>query len=152
MLRGEELKGYNIIEFFVNTYEDDMERRYLEENEEESTEPTSDEHRGPGRQRNDRYLYLPNHPKFIKKLRIKRSRGHNQLPNFIGRFFLRSDDPDITDFYCASMLLVRGLPVHFHSFLLPLASPTTPEPFRSFEVLSGDRPEFPESSEFVRSS
>jgi hypothetical protein len=71
MLRGEELKGYNIIEFFVNTYEDDMERRYLEENEEESTEPASDEHRGPGRRRNARYLYLPNHPKFTKKLRIK---------------------------------------------------------------------------------
>src|SRR5882757_10064028 len=27
---------------------------------------------------------------------------------------------------------VRGLPIHFHSSLLPLASPSTPEPFRSF--------------------
>ena len=71
MLRGEELKGYNIIKFFVNTYEDDMECHYLKANEEESTEPASDEHRGPGHWRNDRYLYLPNHPKFTKKLRIK---------------------------------------------------------------------------------
>ena len=106
MLCGEELKGYNIIEFFVNTYEDNMEHRYLEENKEESTEPASDEHRGPGRRRNDWYLYLPNHLKFTKKLRIKRSRGHNQLPNFIGRFFPWSDDSDITDFYCACMLLL----------------------------------------------
>ena len=106
MLRGEELKGYNIFEFFVNTYEDNMEHHYLEENEEESTEPASDEHRGPGCQRNDRYLYLPNHPKFTKKLRIKRSRGHNQLPNFIGCFFTWSDDSDITDFYCTCMLLL----------------------------------------------
>jgi hypothetical protein len=32
---------------------------------------------------------------------------------------------------------VRGLPIHFHSSLLPLAFPSTPEPFRSFGVLSG---------------
>jgi hypothetical protein len=44
MLHGEELQGNNIVEFFVNTYEDDMERHYLEENEEESTKLTSDEH------------------------------------------------------------------------------------------------------------
>jgi len=52
---------------------------------------------------------------------------------------------------------VRGLPIDFHSSLLPLAFPSTPEPFRSFGVLSGvsgipgDCPEFPESSETVRS-
>ncbi|KAG1852687.1 hypothetical protein F4604DRAFT_1511543, partial [Suillus subluteus] len=28
------------------------------------------------------------------------------LPNFIGRYFPRQDDPDIYDFYCASMLLL----------------------------------------------
>jgi hypothetical protein len=67
MLRGEELKGYNIIEFFVNTYEDNMECRYLKENEEDSTKPMSDEHRGPERRRNDWYLYLPDHSKFTKK-------------------------------------------------------------------------------------
>ena len=115
MLRGEELKGYNIIEFFVNTYKDNMECCYLEENEEESTKPVSDEHRGPGRRRNDRYLHLPNHPKFTKKLRIKQLQGHNQLPNFIGCFFPWSDDSNITDFYCTCMLLL----------LKPWQNPTT---------------------------
>jgi hypothetical protein len=53
---------------------------------------------------------------------------------------------------------VRGLPIHFHSSLLPLTFPSTPEPFRSFGVLSRvsgiprDCPEFPESSETVWSS
>jgi hypothetical protein len=53
---------------------------------------------------------------------------------------------------------VRGLPIHFHSSLLPLAFPSTLEPFRSFGVLSGvsgipgDCLEFPESSETVWSS
>ena len=106
MLCEEELKGYNIIEFFVYTYEDNMECFYLKENKEESTEPVSDEHRGPGCWRNDQYLYLPNHPKFTKKLRIKQSWGHNQLPNFIGHIFPWSDNSDITDFYCACMLLL----------------------------------------------
>lgn len=32
--------------------------------------------------------------------------GHNTLPNFIGRYFPRSDDPDIYPFYCASMLML----------------------------------------------
>ena len=88
MLHGEGLASYNVVEFFVDTYEDKMEDHYLGENGEDLMRSTSDEHRGPGRRRNDRrFLYQPNHPKFMKKLRIKRSEGHNQLPNFIGRFF-----------------------------------------------------------------
>jgi len=44
--------------------------------------------------------------------------------------------------------VVRGLPIHFHFSLLPLAFLSTPEPFWSFE----DCLEFPESLETVRSS
>jgi hypothetical protein len=62
----------------------------------------------------------------------------------------RPEDDDPEGWY--STARVRGLPVHFHSSLQPLAFLTTPEPFRSFEVLSRDRPEFPKSSEVVRSS
>jgi hypothetical protein len=73
------------------------------------------------------------------------------------RFFLLKGKSKTIQFHPNKVLelyleLVRGLPVHFHSSLRPLAFPTTPEPFRSFEVLSGDRPEFPESSDIVQSS
>jgi PIF1-like helicase len=105
MLRGDALEHLNIVEYFVHTYEDDMDRRYLDTNDDES-DPLTDQHRKPGRKRNERVLYRRNHPRFNQKLRIVRSRGHNQLPNFIGRFFPRADDPDIYEFYCACMLLL----------------------------------------------
>jgi hypothetical protein len=84
-----------------------MERRYLAADEDEDDEdPVADEHRKPGRKCNERILYLSNHPKYTRKLRILRSRGHNQLPNFIGHYFPRADDPDTREFYCACMLLL----------------------------------------------
>ena len=107
MLRGEGLKDMNIIEYFVHTYEADMERRYLVADEDDNDDdPVADEHRKPGCKRNECVLYLANHPKYTQKLRILRSRGHNQLPNFIGRYFPRADDPDSREFYCACMLLL----------------------------------------------
>lgn len=106
MLRGESLEDMNIIEYFVHTYEADMERRYLAADEDDNNDSDADEHRRPGRKRNERVLYLPNHPKYTRKLRILRSRGHNQLPNFIGRYFPRADDDDTREFYCACMLLL----------------------------------------------
>ena len=105
MLRGDALEHLNIVEYFVHTYEDDMDHRYSDANDDEA-DPLTDQHRKPGRKRNERVLYRRNHPRFNQKLRIVRSRGHNQLPNFIGRFFPRADDPDIYEFYCACMLLL----------------------------------------------
>ncbi len=35
-----------------------------------------------------------------------RKEGHNNLPNFIGQYFPCSDDQDIREFYCASMLVL----------------------------------------------
>lgn len=109
MLRGESLEDMNIIEYFVHTYEDDMESRYLMAEEDENNgddDPVTDEHRKPGRKRNERVLYLPNHPKYTRKLHIIRSRGHNQLPNFIGHYFPGADDSDTRELYCACMLLL----------------------------------------------
>ena len=101
MLRGESLVHCNIMEYFVDTYKADMEKHYMH-----STNDTTDQHQRPGQKQNECILYLPAHPKYQQKLRVKWTRGHNQLPNFIGRFFPCSDDPDIRDFYCASMLLL----------------------------------------------
>ncbi|TFK80707.1 hypothetical protein K466DRAFT_503419, partial [Polyporus arcularius HHB13444] len=60
--------------------------------------------RRPGRRPNERVRYGETHPKYGTKQRIVRTKGHNTLPNFIGRYFPRRDDPDIHSFYCASML------------------------------------------------
>jgi hypothetical protein len=50
--------------------------------------------------------YLPSHPKFKQKQRIIHTEGHNTLPNFIGCYFPRRDDPEQYSFYCASMLML----------------------------------------------
>ncbi|KAJ6518282.1 hypothetical protein C8R47DRAFT_959864, partial [Mycena vitilis] len=44
------------------------------------------------------------HPAYKQKQRAVRSRGHNTLPNFIGNYFPRRDDPDNEEFYHACML------------------------------------------------
>jgi len=85
MLRGDALEHLNIVEYFIHTYEDDMDRRYLDTNDDES-DPLTDQHRKPGCKRNERVLYRRNHPRFNQKLRIVHSCGHSQLPNFIGHF------------------------------------------------------------------
>ena len=103
MLRGDTLGNYNVIEFFVDTYETNLTSRDL-----------SAEHRsrkragGPtlGRPRHEHVPYLPEHPKSGNKQRVIHPRGHNNLPNFIGRYFPPRDDPDQYQFYCASMLML----------------------------------------------
>lgn len=75
-------------------------------NNSNETESLTDNHQKPGRKHHERILYCPAHPKFTQKLCIKHGHGHNQLPNFIGRFFPRADDEDIHNFYCACMLLL----------------------------------------------
>jgi hypothetical protein len=102
--RGEDLETFNVLQFFVNTWEDDVRKQ--------GTQPESldsdmtDQHRRPGRRPNQRVPYLSDHPNHGKKTRVMRSSGHNTLPNFIGRYFPRRDDPTIYSFYCACMLLL----------------------------------------------
>ena len=92
----------------MDTYEADMEQRYMPcaDGKDDDMDNTTDQHQRPGQKRNEHILYLPAHPKYKQKLCIKWSHRHNQLPNFIGHFFPCSDDPDIREFYCASMLLL----------------------------------------------
>src|SRR6266446_8177011 len=59
-----------------------------------------------GRKRNMRIPYLPTHPKHKQTQHVVRTTGHNNLPNFIGRYFPQRDDPDSRSLYCASMLLL----------------------------------------------
>ncbi|KAF8195697.1 hypothetical protein K438DRAFT_1968205 [Mycena galopus ATCC 62051] len=100
--RGDELSSYNIIDFFVDTYEVDI----AKEVDTEIQEVNVDGHRRPGRPKNARVRYQPPHPAWRKKERVVRSRGHNTLPNFIGSPFPQRNDPEIHDFYCAAMLVL----------------------------------------------
>lgn len=83
--RGEELSHYNIVDFFVNTYEGDIGQRA----EADGSSAAGDEHRRPGRPKNVRVRYQSLHPAYRKKERIVRTRGHNTLPNFVGSPFPR---------------------------------------------------------------
>ena len=102
--RDNELSEYNVLEFFTDTYEEPVTRRErLARLEKESTDTL---HSNRGRPKNGRFPYQSNHPKHGMVQRVMRSFGHNNLPNIIGRFFLRRDDQETYSFYCASMLML----------------------------------------------
>ena len=46
------------------------------------------------------------HPQYEDKIRVVRATGHNTLPNFIGKWFLRADERDEESLNCAMMLLL----------------------------------------------
>ena len=100
---------------FINTYEIDYSASKsvptttrsstslevdIEEVEDDSGHPQR------GRRKNLRVRYLEGHPLFKSKQRIVRSSGHINLPNFIGPYFPRRDDPEVYQFYCACMLVL----------------------------------------------
>src|SRR6202041_652850 len=94
--RREALSDFNVLDFFVNTYEVDVGSGASMQNEDGEE---SDLGRGPGRPRNARVHYLDRHLKAKQKMRIVRSRGHKNLPNFVGRYFPQADDPMVYPFY-----------------------------------------------------
>lgn len=99
--RGTELGGYNLLDFFVDTYEAEITKADCE------AEAFDEEvHRGPGRPRHPRIRYLNDHPKSGTVHRIIRAHGHRNLPNFLGRWLPRNDDKKSYDFYCACMLML----------------------------------------------
>ncbi|KIK20991.1 hypothetical protein PISMIDRAFT_104794, partial [Pisolithus microcarpus 441] len=46
------------------------------------------------------------HPKYGQKHCVVRRRNHNTLPNFVGPYFPRNDDPEIYPLYCTCILLL----------------------------------------------
>jgi hypothetical protein len=96
MFRGEGLESYSVLEFFADTYDDQLQDASVHD-----AEPVAVR---AGRPRSWRVPYLPDHPKSRNRVRVIRSAGHNTIPRFIGRYFPRRDDPDVHEFYCASML------------------------------------------------
>ena len=97
--------------FFVDTYEVDYSApkttktnnpfpHAVDEVDDDSGHPQR------GRRKNPRVRYLEKHPLFKSKQRVVRSSGHTNLPNFIGPYFPRRDDPEVYQFYCACMLVL----------------------------------------------
>ena len=101
--RREELAGFNFLDFFVDSYEVEIPKGEREKPARVAA-TEGDECRGPGRPRNTRVKYLALHPKAKSAHRVLRSQGHRNLPNFVGRWFPRSDDGETRAFYCACML------------------------------------------------
>ncbi|KAG1800777.1 uncharacterized protein HD556DRAFT_1229814, partial [Suillus plorans] len=100
-LRGEELEDVSILAFLINTYEE-----RISAPKQQAISSTSELTLAAprGRPRNPRSYYLSDHPKHSTHRRVTHCEGHNTLPNIVGAWFPRSDDEDIHEYYCASML------------------------------------------------
>lgn len=132
-LRGSELQDYNLLDFFVGTYETEITK-----SDHEKELSGGDNHRGLGRLCNTRVRYLSDHPKATTIHRIIRSHGHHNLPNFVGCWFPRNDDPEISDYYAASMLLLLK---PWRDLEKDLKSPneTWALAFKAFRTMAPDR-------------
>lgn len=96
--RGTALDKFSMLDFLLRTYDSKEDR-----NDEESSDMQSGwQRRGPNY--SPRIQYVSNHrPGHVRILR----RSQNEvLPHFIGRWFPRSDKPEIRPLYCAAMLML----------------------------------------------
>ena len=79
-LRGTPFESSNIIDYFVDTYEEKVGKHAKASNsndeDEDNNENDADHDRRLGCKRNERVLYLPDHPKYNIKLCVMRSPGH----------------------------------------------------------------------------
>ncbi|KAF8484113.1 hypothetical protein JB92DRAFT_3131919 [Gautieria morchelliformis] len=105
-LHGDELEEYNLIDFFVDTYDVEITSKDKERENRTAINEDQTDQRTRGRSLNIQSRYLIGHPKNTTRQWIVRCSGHMTLPNFIGRNFPRSDNPDTYEFYCAAMLLL----------------------------------------------
>ena len=57
-----------------------------------------------GRKPNQRSNYLETHARCLTHRRVVRTPGHNTIPKAVGQYYPPHDDPDMVDFFYASML------------------------------------------------
>ncbi|EAU82018.2 ATP-dependent DNA helicase PIF1 [Coprinopsis cinerea okayama7 len=119
--RGEALEHYSLFDFILGTYEESIPASRArqaaddlqpDDGSDDDSDPPHDidlpeETTGarPGRPCNTRVPYLPDAKK-PKKWRVVRSRGHETLPRFVGRWPPPNDEPAKRPLYTASMLLL----------------------------------------------
>jgi hypothetical protein len=97
--RGQEFAHMSFVSFIVDTWE-----CAYSPTDDARKETASGAIRGRGAPRHPRSRYLDGHPKSTTHQRILRITGHNVLPNVVGPYLPRNDDPDTYQFYCASIL------------------------------------------------
>lgn len=85
MHRGAALATYNVYDFIKDTYEEVVRRNTAPENQ---------------------IPYLSSHPHTKTCVRRIRHKGHNCLPDFMGQYLPRSNDPDVHELYCATVLML----------------------------------------------
>lgn len=95
--RGEALEGSSFLEFFVDTYEERLRVCGSEDNGEPSATRL-------GRRKNTRVPYQIQHPRANTVHRVFCTAGHRNLPDIVGPWFERSDDPATYPLHCASVL------------------------------------------------
>ncbi|KAG8724803.1 hypothetical protein FRC09_013989 [Ceratobasidium sp. 395] len=122
VFRGELASSYNVLDYFVNTYErltnqgyqDSLTSQLLNEfpdsPQEDDPVPQSSV---SGRQPHKRVKYLASHPRSRTHTRVIRPATHNHAPNILGPRFPRRSDPTQAHIYAACIL----------TFLKPWRSP-----------------------------
>ncbi|CUA71576.1 Structural maintenance of chromosomes protein 4 [Rhizoctonia solani] len=115
-MRGDEANNYNILDYFVGTYEQQIHKAMttaLSNNESNADEDhastvydSSPHAKAQGRPRHQRLPYLPSHPRYSTHTRVVRALGHNTLPNIVGPQFARQSDPTQEEIYAISMLVL----------------------------------------------
>jgi hypothetical protein len=118
--RGTALEDYNVLDFFVKTYEKKI---------------TKSQTLARGAQ--NHVPYMSNYHKNAHCFRVIRRAGHRNLPNFVGRFFPRNDDPSTYEFYCASMLTLLKPWRHLNADLKPIDA-TWEQTFQMFLTSASD--------------
>ncbi|KAG9098617.1 hypothetical protein FS749_003397 [Ceratobasidium sp. UAMH 11750] len=98
--RADQLEGENFLDYFVNTYEERIRKKAIDEPDEELEVNASTR----GRPQNPRAPYQPAHPRTQTHQRVVRSNGHRNLPDVVGPWFARRDDPEVYALHCASAL------------------------------------------------
>lgn len=102
--RGDELESVNFLDYFVNTYEERISGLGSTSANDATEEDGERSDQRRGRPKHTRVAYQAQHPRSTTKHRIVRPDNHRNLPDIVGPWFERNDDPATYSLYCASVL------------------------------------------------
>ncbi|CCO35196.1 DNA repair and recombination protein pif1,mitochondrial [Rhizoctonia solani AG-1 IB] len=103
--RAPEFEFFCFLDYFVNTYEERTKKASTQDTTHpiSNVQPTSSGS-NMGRSPNTRARYQAGHPRADTHQRVLRTSGHRTLPDIVGPWFERRDDPNTYPLYCASVL------------------------------------------------
>ncbi len=130
VLRNNAFSDLSLFDFTRHTYEKQLKGADTVELEDDELR---DDRPRRGRKRNMRGRYHDEHPCAKTKIRVRRSAGHRNLVSIVGRWLPRSDDADVRELYCASVLMLL---VPWRNVRRDLKAPseTWDEAFQRFEA------------------